>query len=227
MAPPIRTNLDARMGFIRNALEEFIRPVKQAYTMAINGLSTDAEVDSKDVQKKRMKAQQRSEDLSQELLLVLTLNQPLLQDLRIVACYLRGIDVIERLARHARDIANAQDSFKASSVDSEIPQHLAESLTELGQNVFHLLEQLEVCLVQQADLPSDLKNQWLSIQSLFEEISLSILEEQKSNVAGREGRLNLNLIARRFERSAYNLMRLADLWHHALENEWIHLESIE
>ena len=109
MAPPIRTNLDARMGFIRNALEEFIRPVKQAYTMAINGLSTDTEVDSKDVQKKRMKAQQRSEDLSQELLLVLTLNQPLLQDLRIVACYLRGIDVIERLARHARDIANAQD----------------------------------------------------------------------------------------------------------------------
>ena len=227
MAPPIRTNLDARMGFIRNALEEFIRPVKQAYTMAINGLSIDTEVDSKDVQKKRMKAQQRSEDLSQELLLVLTLNQPLLQDLRIVACYLRGIDVIERLARHARDIANAQDSFKASSVNSVIPKHLAESLTELGQNVFHLLEQLEICLVQQTELPSDLKSQWLSIQSLFEEISLSILEEQKSNVAGREGRLNLNLIARRFERSAYNLMRLADLWHHALENEWIHLESIE
>jgi len=227
MAPPIRTNLDARMGFIRNALEEFIRPVKQAYTMAINGLSTDTEVDSKDVQKKRMKAQQRSEDLSQELLLVLTLNQPLLQDLRIVACYLRGIDVIERLARHARDIANAQDSFKASSIDSVIPKHLAESLTELGQNVFHLLEQLEICLVQQTELPSDLKSQWLSIQSLFEDISLSILEEQKSNVAGREGRLNLNLIARRFERSAYNLMRLADLWHHALENEWIHLESIQ
>ena len=172
MAPPIRTNLDARMGFIRNALEEFIRPVKQAYTMAINGLSTDTEVDSKDVQKKRMKAQQRSEDLSQELLLVLTLNQPLLQDLRIVACYLRGIDVIERLARHARDIANAQDSFKASSIDSVIPKHLAESLTELGQNVFHLLEQLEVCLVQQTELPSDLKSQWLSIQSLFEEIDI-------------------------------------------------------
>ncbi|MEC8106561.1 MAG: PhoU domain-containing protein [Candidatus Thermoplasmatota archaeon] len=227
MAPPIRTNLDARMGFIRNALEEFIRPVKQAYTMAINGLSTGTEMDSKDVQKKRMKAQQRAEDLSQELLLVLTLNQPLLQDLRIVACYLRGIDVIERLARHARDIANAQDSFNASSEGSEIPKHLAESLTELGQKVFTLLEQLEVCLVQQTELPGDLKDQWLSIQSLFEEISLSILEEQKSNVAGREGRLNLNLIARRFERSAYNLMRLADLWHHALENEWIHLESIE
>ena len=227
MAPPIRTNLDARMGFIRDALEEFIRPVKQAYTMAINGLSNQTEVDSMDVQKKRMKAQHRSENFSQELLLVLTLNQPLLQDLRIIACYLRGIDVIERLARHARDIANAQDSFKAFSKDSEIPGHFAESLTELGQKVFAILKQMEDCLVQQTELPSDLRNQWLSIQSLFEEISLSILEEQKSNVAGREGRLNLNLIARRFERSAYNLMRLADLWHHALENEWIHLESAE
>lgn len=227
MAPPIRTNLDARMGFIRDALGEFIRPVKQAYMMAVDGLSIETKVDSKDVQKKRMKAQQRAEDLSQELLLVLTLNQPLLQDLRIIACYLRGIDVIERLARHARDIANAQDSFNAFSEDSEIPRHLAESLTELGQKVFAILKQMEVCLVQQTELPSDLRNQWLSIQSLFEEISLSILEEQKSNVAGREGRLNLNLIARRFERSAYNLMRLADLWHHALENEWIHLESAE
>ena len=111
MAPPIRTNLDARMGFIRDALEEFIRPVKQAYTMAINGLSNQTEVDSMDVQKKRMKAQHRSENLSQELLLVLTLNQPLLQDLRIIACYLRGIDVIERLDLHSRDIANAQYSY--------------------------------------------------------------------------------------------------------------------
>ena len=60
MAPPIRTNLDARMGFIRDALEEFIRPVKQAYMMAVDGLSIETEVDSKDVQKKRMKAQQRA-----------------------------------------------------------------------------------------------------------------------------------------------------------------------
>ncbi len=227
MAPPIRTNLDARMNIIRSALEEFIRPVKQAYTMTIKGITNVTELDAQVVQKKRMKAQRKAEDLSQELLLVLTLNQPLLQDLRIVACYLRGIDVIERLARHARDIANAQDSFNASSDGAEIPEHLARSLTDLGLGVFAILEQLEVCLLQLTELPSGLKDQWLSIQSLFEEISLSILEEQKSNVAGREGRLNLNLIARRFERSAYNLMRLADLWHHALENEWIHLEAIE
>ena len=43
MAPPIRTNLDARMGFIRDALEEFIRPVKQAYMMAVDGLSIETE----------------------------------------------------------------------------------------------------------------------------------------------------------------------------------------
>ena len=182
MAPPIRTNLDARMGFIRDALEEFIRPVKQAYMMAVDGLSIETEVDSKDVQKKRMKAQQRAEDLSQELLLVLTLNQPLLQDLRIIACYLRGIDVIERLARHARDIANAQDSFKAFSKDSEIPGHFAESLTELGQKVFAILNQMEVCLVQQTDLPSDLRNQWLSIQSLFEEDHSNFYCEQTKNL---------------------------------------------
>lgn len=227
MPPPIRTNLDARMNFIRDSLTDFIHPVKEAYSLAIEGISDSQHLDSALVQKNRMKAQRSGENLSQELLLVLTLNQPLLQDLRIIACYLRCVDVIERLARHARDIANAQESWYATSAKSEIPVHLVEALSSLGKKVYTLIEQLEVCLIQQTSLPENLKESWLDIQAQFEEVSISILEEQKSNVAGREGRLNLNLIARRFERSAYNLMRLADLWHHALENEWIHLESIE
>lgn len=227
MSPPIRTNLDARMNFIRDALSDFIFPVKEAYALAIDGIVNPQNLDTSLVQKNRMKAQRHGENLSQELLLVLTLNQPLLQDLRIIACYLRCVDVIERLARHARDIANAQDAWYANSPDADMPEHLTEALTSLGKKVYTIIEQLEVCLIQQTELPESLKQQWLEIQAEFEDVSISILEEQKSNVSGREGRLNLNLIARRFERSAYNLMRLADLWHHALENEWIHLESIE
>ena len=101
MAPPIRTNLDTRMNTLRSAISEFFDSVISSYNLAINGIENYNQRDLKEIYKLRKYAQLQAEELSQDLLLVLTLNQPLLQDLRIIASYLRGVDVIERLARHA------------------------------------------------------------------------------------------------------------------------------
>lgn len=224
MVPPIRTNLDNRMNTLRSAISEFFDSIISSYNLAINGIKNFNEGDLKEIYKLRKNAQKQAEHLSQDLLLVLTLNQPLLQDLRIIASYLRGVDVIERLARHARDIADAQALWHDIE-DTDTP--LLSELSLLGHETVALIEIMRGCLVDQEGVPEELlKEKWITISELFGKISTEILEVQGQSIGGREGRILLNTMAKRFERSSYNLMRLADLWHYALENEWIHLESV-
>ena len=224
MVPPIRTNLDNRMNTLRSAISEFFDSIISSYNLAINGIKNFNEGDLKEIYKLRKNAQKQAEYLSQDLLLVLTLNQPLLQDLRIIASYLRGVDVIERLARHARDIADAQALWHDIE-DTDTP--LLSELSSLGHETVGLIEIMRGCLVEQEGVHEELlKEKWITISALFAKISTEILEVQGQSIGGREGRILLNTMAKRFERSSYNLMRLADLWHYALENEWIHLESV-
>lgn len=81
MAPPVRTNLDQRMNLIKETMDEFFESITKEYKHAVNAVSSPSEVPVEKVLKLRERAQRQAEALSQELLLVLTLNQPLLQDL--------------------------------------------------------------------------------------------------------------------------------------------------
>lgn len=224
MAPPIRTNLDRRMALLTEALDEFFGSITKEYALAIQAIGEPEDVPVAKIVKLRERAQRQAESLSQELLLVLTLNQPLLQDLRVIAAYLRGIDVIERLARHARDVSltMAEWAKQQSTTDDEV---VRTGLEDLGKSVSQLIDVLREHLINQTEIqPVIITESWSSIQTQYETMSKIILEAEKDVTGGREGRLLLSKVASRFERSGYNLVRLAGLWHYALENEWIHYE---
>lgn len=224
MAPPIRTNLDRRMALLTEALDEFFGSITKEYALAIQAIGEPEDVPVAKIVKLRERAQRQAESLSQELLLVLTLNQPLLQDLRVIAAYLRGIDVIERLARHARDVSltMAEWARQQSTTDDEV---VRTGLEDLGRSVSQLIDVLREHLINQTEIqPVIITESWSSIQTQYETMSKIILEAEKNVTGGREGRLLLSKVASRFERSGYNLVRLAGLWHYALENEWIHYE---
>lgn len=224
MAPPIRTNLDRRMALLTEALDEFFGSITKEYALAIQAIGEPEDVPVAKIVKLRERAQRQAENLSQELLLVLTLNQPLLQDLRVIAAYLRGIDVIERLARHARDVSltMAEWAKQQSTTDDEV---VRTGLEDLGKSVSQLIDVLREHLINQTEIqPAIITESWSSIQTQYETMSKIILEAEKNVTGGREGRLLLSKVASRFERSGYNLVRLAGLWHYALENEWIHYE---
>ncbi|MBL6733465.1 MAG: hypothetical protein ISP84_02845 [Candidatus Poseidonia sp.] len=224
MAPPIRTNLDRRMALLTEALDEFFGSITKEYALAIQAIGEPEDVPVAKIVKLRERAQRQAESLSQELLLVLTLNQPLLQDLRVIAAYLRGIDVIERLARHARDVSltMAEWARQQSTTDDEV---VRTGLEDLGRSVSQLIDVLREHLINQTEIqPVIITESWSSIQTQYETMSKIILEAEKDVTGGREGRLLLSKVASRFERSGYNLVRLAGLWHYALENEWIHYE---
>tara|TARA_X000001036_G_C20681248_1_gene805974 strand:- start:1208 stop:1885 length:678 start_codon:yes stop_codon:yes gene_type:complete len=224
MTPPIRTNLDQRMNVLKEAMDDFFESITKEYTHAIESIKNPKDIPIKKVLKLRERAQSQAQYLSQELLLVLTLNQPLLQDLRVIAAYLRGIDVIERLARHARDVSLTMAEWSDLNTPGE-DEPLREGLTALGKTVDGLIAMLRVCLIDQREIdPVAVTESWASIQTQYRENSQSILEAEKDAAGGRSGRMLLSTVASRFERSGYNLIRLAGLWHYALENEWVHYE---
>jgi phosphate uptake regulator len=102
---PIRTGLDERIKSVQNELKEYFEEAKHIYDDAIDAFTKlDAQVYS-EAKRARAKAREVNWDLTNDLLLILALNQPLMQDLRIIATYLRAVDTVERLIRHARDIA--------------------------------------------------------------------------------------------------------------------------
>ena len=90
MAPPIRTGLDQRLDEVRAHLEAFFNVVTKSIEEAKVAVGTGGEASGKRTRKMRRKAQRRAEEISQDLLLILALNQPLVQDLRVVATLLRG-----------------------------------------------------------------------------------------------------------------------------------------
>jgi phosphate transport system protein len=109
--PPIRTGLDERIKSVQQELKGYFQEAKHLYKEAINAftkLDSEVYIEAKEV---RAKAREVNWDLTNDLLLILALNQPLMQDLRIIATYLRAVDTVERIIRHARDIARSDRSI--------------------------------------------------------------------------------------------------------------------
>ena len=221
---PIRTGLDERIDKVRADLSEYFDEAKIAYSEAIKAFTKlDSQV-YKEVKQIRQHAREVNWDLTNNLLLILALNQPLMKDLRIVATYLRSVDTVERVIRHARDIARSDRSLDENA--EELPEVIVNSVLVMHKNLNVLLDTMSACLTKGEELPiENVKSTWAMIN---EEHGMAVeaLSSLKSvTMGGKVGRLEVVNIVSRVERSAYNLVRLGGLWHHALKNENIILED--
>lgn len=220
---PIRTGLDSRIEEVREELREYFTEAKLAYSEAIKAFTKlDSEVYS-EVKKIRQHAREVNWDLTNNLLLILALNQPLMKDLRIVAAYLRSVDTIERLIRHARDIARSDRALDENV--AELPEVIIQSVVGMHNQLNKLLDITSKCFTDVEEVPADeLRDVWRSIRSEHK-VAIDALSTLKSNeMGGKSARLDVVNIVSRVERSAYNLVRLCSLWHHALNNENIILD---
>ena len=220
---PIRTGLDSRIEEVRAELREYFAEAKTAYSEAIEAFTKlDSEVYS-EVKKIRQHAREVNWDLTNNLLLILALNQPLMKDLRIVAAYLRSVDTIERLIRHARDIARSDRSLDENA--TELPEVIIESVLGMHNQLNALIDITSKCFTEVEEVPGDeLRAVWRKIKDQHK-VAINALSTLKSDtMGGKSARLDVVNIVSRVERSAYNLVRLCSLWHHALNNENIILD---
>lgn len=221
---PIRTGLDDRLNIVRDELKNYFAEAKEAYADAIDAFTKlDSQVYS-EVKKVRQHAREVNWDLTNDLLLILALNQPLMGDLRVVAAYLRAVDTVERLIRHARDIARSDRSIDENA--DELPQVIVDAVLGMHTNMDKLVTVVANCLTEMEEIPADeVRSIWLGIKESHKKAVDALSSLDSETMGGKASRLEVVNIVSRVERSAYNVVRLASLWHHALNNENIILDA--
>ena len=221
---PIRTGLDDRLNIVRDELKNYFSEAKEAYADAIDAFTKlDSQVYS-EVKKVRQHAREVNWDLTNDLLLILALNQPLMGDLRVVAAYLRAVDTVERLIRHARDIARSDRSIDENA--DELPQVIVDAVLGMHTNMDKLVTVVANCLTEMEEIPADeVRSIWLGIKESHKKAVDALSSLDSETMGGKASRLEVVNIVSRVERSAYNVVRLASLWHHALNNENIILDA--
>ena len=221
---PIRTGLDERIDKVRTDLSEYFDEAKMAYNETIKAFTKlDSRV-YKEVKQIRKHAREVNWDLTNDLLLILALNQPLMKDLRIVATYLRSVDTVERLIRHARDIARSDRTLDENA--EELPEVIVNSVLEMHKHLNVLLDIMNGCLTKGEELPiENVKSAWAVVREEHGKAVEALSSLKSGTMGGKVGRLEVVNIVSRVERSAYNLVRLGGLWHHALNNENIILDD--
>ena len=221
---PIRTGLDDRLKIVRDELKLYFAEAREAYSDAIEAFTKlDSQVYS-EVKKIRQHAREVNWDLTNDLLLILALNQPLMGDLRVVAAYLRAVDTVERLIRHARDIARSDRSIDENA--DELPQVIVDAVLGMHTNMDDMVKIVANCLTEMEEIPADdVRSIWLSIKESHKKAVDALSSLDSETMGGKASRLEVVNIVSRVERSAYNVVRLASLWHHALNNENIILDA--
>jgi len=221
--PPIRTGLDERMKSIQQDLKEYFEEARDVYSDAIDAFTKlDREV-YLEAKKVRAKAREVNWDLTNNLLLILSLNQPLMKDLRIVATYLRAVDTVERLIRHARDIARSDRSLDENA--DELPSDIVDPVTSMHDSLNSLIDITIECLTNGGEVPADeVREHWKAVKSYHAEAVTALSILKSDTLGGKAMRLEVINIVNRVDRSAYNIVRLNGMWHHALNNENIILD---
>lgn len=220
---PIRTGLDERMKSIQQDLREYFEEAKDVYSDAIDAFTKlDREVYS-EAKKVRAKAREVNWDLTNNLLLILSLNQPLMKDLRIVATYLRAVDTVERLIRHARDIARSDRSLDENA--DQLPSDIVDPVRSMHGSLNALIDITIECLTNGGEVPADaVREHWTAVKTSHAEAVAALSILKSDTLGGKAMRLEVINIVSRVDRSAYNIVRLNGMWHHALNNENIILD---
>lgn len=221
--PPIRTGLDERMKSIQQELKEYFEEAQHVYADAIDAFTKlDSQVYS-EAKAVRAKAREVNWDLTNNLLLILSLNQPLMKDLRIVATYLRAVDTVERLIRHARDIARSDRSIDENA--DELPDEIVGPVCDMHRSLNALIDITVECLTKGSEVPGDeVRALWSAVKASHAEAVAALSVLKSDAMGGKHARLEVINIVNRVDRSAYNIVRLNGMWHHALNNENIILD---
>ena len=89
-----------------------------------------------------------------------------------------------------------------------------------------LLDTMCTCLTENEDVPiEEVRSSWKNIRQEHRKAVDALSSLKSDSMGGKAARLDIVNIVSRVERSAYNLVRLASLWHHALHNENLILDS--
>tara|TARA_B100002019_G_C21266111_1_gene599533 strand:+ start:2481 stop:3158 length:678 start_codon:yes stop_codon:yes gene_type:complete len=223
---PVRTGLDERLDQLRNQLVDDANELMRIYSVAVDSLIS-LDVDNvNQVLAARDEARKVFWERTGDILLVLSLNQPMMGDLRMISTFLRGSDTIERGMRHARDISQTSSLLANELEIDKIPHDLIGLIQTMNKLLMDMISNIFDSINSKSGLNIEyISNKWDEIGNIWETCQEVISVTPGAEIGSKPGRLNLFRAISRMERTGYNFVRFADHWHHALNNEWISIEN--
>lgn len=225
----VRTNLDDRIFGVTARLGETFDLVESSMNQSIKDLHDISMRRKLKTEKKRKKMRTSSQEISQDLLLILTLNSPLLQDLRIIIAFLRCVDSLDRITTYQRQITSALQKWSdIVEDDSTLPEdYLAQALSNF-EYVCEMRELVKSALISSEPMKvGNIAKLWKDTQSSYDHLQDLLLEESKSKVYGKHGRMQLAKVSKYIERTGYEYIRIASNWYFAIMNEWIVIDELD
>lgn len=220
--PPVRTRFEERLIEARRRLLEYATTSRNALRKGVRAYLELNEPLRDEVIELRRQIRAESWRVEEQLLLLLSLHHPLTLDLRTIAAYLRSVAAFERMGRHARDVAAAINELG----DRIPPPQLAALVAGMAESAITIQEEV-IQAIEAGDLADEavIERAWASVSADLE-AGLDLLSDMgKGDGVPKRDRLVHSHVLRRLERSAYNAVRVADFWHHALTGRWIVLED--
>ncbi|MEC8736361.1 MAG: hypothetical protein VXX39_05330 [Candidatus Thermoplasmatota archaeon] len=225
----VRTNLDERIINVKARLNETFILVESSMNQSIKDLNNISLRRKLKANEDREKMRTKSQEISQDLLIILTLNSPLLLDLRIITAFLRCVDSLDRITAHQRQITAALQKWSnIVDYDNPLPEdYLTQSLTNFNY-VCEMRDLVKSALISSEPMRvGHIAKLWKNTQSSYDELQNLLLEESKSKVLGKHGRMQLAKVSKYIERTGYEYNRIASNWYFALTNEWINLDELD
>ena len=224
--PPVRTGLDDRLDQLRAQLVDDANELMRIYAISTKSLATLNQENIDHVLEARNEARKIFWERTGDILLVLSLNQPMMGDLRMISTFLRGTDVIERGMRHARDISQTTALLARDLALDSIPQELSVLIGSMNDSLLEMISSIFNSIGSKSSLDvHHISDKWEEISTSWEACQDIISTTPGTIIGSKTGRLNLFRAISRMERTGYNFVRFADHWHHALNNEWISIEG--
>ena len=220
--PPVRTRFEERLVEAREHLVAYAQSARTAFSLGVSAyLQLDAEA-VQQVAEMRRSLRSGAWHLEEELLMLLSLHHPLTLDLRTVAAYLRSVESFERMARHARDVARA-----ANELDGRRPPEPISTFVSAMAAAAIAIQEEVVSAIESGQMADEalIRRLWTEVSGDLDDALDELSELGKKQGVPRRDRLVHGHVLRRLERSAYNAVRVADFWHHALTGHWVVLED--
>lgn len=200
----MRDQFDRQLAGLRHEVVSILKDVDIELHDAVDSLVEGDRDKAKRTKKATKQIDRRCEDLEDEAYRILTLQQPVASDLRLIQFVVYADFNLQRMSNHARNIAKT--AKRASK--SQVPDQLLELLASMGHLVYRVLGTLAESIVE-GDIAKMASLQDLDepVDDLYKEFYRSFA--QLADTDDLEAATRVMMAARMLERISDNAVEMA------------------
>ncbi|MGB0472323.1 MAG: phosphate signaling complex protein PhoU [Alphaproteobacteria bacterium] len=216
-------NFDNKLTIIKDELIEMSALVEKQLTLAINSIKSKDIETTAEIKRLDLEVDDFERSIRDNCFEILTLHQPVANDLRLVFTAIKVSKEIERMGDHCRGLSN-----KATSKNALHDAEIIEDLTALGRSVQTIVHEVfDSMFKENAERAKEAWRRDLEIDKLYKSILKSLINKMQDNDDDIEGGASHILIAKSMERIGDHASNIAEETIFNITGEYLDIDKIK